>query len=124
VVIKPSKYDPTGLVERFWKGFMTNSTIYYIASLTPGEVSGVPVQVHTIDEYVEPNLRYLELLRKPSGSDERMGKRTYVSHFGVDGARDLARECHESARASLWEASPTGATELEQITDFILTRSA
>ena len=63
-------------------------------------------------------------LGKPSGSDERMGKRTYVSHFGVDGARALARECHESARASLREAAPTGATELEQITDFILTRTA
>jgi geranylgeranyl diphosphate synthase type II len=63
-------------------------------------------------------------LGKPSGSDERMGKRTYVSHFGVDAARDLARECHESARASLREAAPTGATELEQITDFILTRTA
>jgi geranylgeranyl diphosphate synthase type II len=63
-------------------------------------------------------------LGKPTGSDERMGKRTYVSHFGVDGARDLARECHESARASLREAAPAGATELEQITDFILTRTA
>jgi geranylgeranyl diphosphate synthase, type II len=63
-------------------------------------------------------------LGKPSGSDERMGKRTYVSHFGVDAARDLARECHESARASLREAAPAGATELEQITDFILTRTA
>ena len=63
-------------------------------------------------------------LGKPSGSDERMGKRTYVSHFGVDGARDLARQCHESARASLRQAAPTGATELEQITDFILTRTA
>jgi geranylgeranyl diphosphate synthase type II len=63
-------------------------------------------------------------LGKPSGSDERMGKRTYVSHFGVDGARDLARQCHESARASLREAAPAGATELEQITDFILTRTA
>jgi geranylgeranyl diphosphate synthase type II len=63
-------------------------------------------------------------LGKPSGSDERMGKRTYVSHFGVDGARGLARECHASARASLREAAPTGATELEQITDFILTRTA
>jgi geranylgeranyl diphosphate synthase, type II len=63
-------------------------------------------------------------LGKPSGSDERMGKRTYVSQFGVDGARDLARECHESARASLREAAPAGATELEQITDFILTRTA
>ena len=45
-------------------------------------------------------------------------------HFGVEGARDLARQCHESARASLREAAPTGATELEQITDFILTRTA
>src|SRR6185295_12361304 len=69
VVIKPSKYNPRGLVERFWKGFMTNSTIYYIASLVPREVAGIPVEVHTIDEYVEPNLRYLELLRKPNGSD-------------------------------------------------------
>ena len=42
----------------------------------------------------------------------------------LDGARDLARECHESARASLRQAAPTGATELEQITDFILTRTA
>src|ERR1051325_9134416 len=65
VVIKPSKYNPRGLVDRFWKGFMTNSTIYYIASLIPSEVAGVPVEVHTIDEYVEPNLHYLELLRKP-----------------------------------------------------------
>jgi geranylgeranyl diphosphate synthase type II len=63
-------------------------------------------------------------LGKPSGSDERMGKRTYVSHFGLDGALTLARECHESARASLREAAPTGAAELEQITDFILTRTA
>jgi len=63
-------------------------------------------------------------LGKPTGSDERMGKRTYVSHFGLDGARDLARESHESARAALREAAPTGAAELEQITDFILTRTA
>src|SRR5256885_15166447 len=69
VVLKPSKYNPRGLVERFWKGFMTNSTIYYIASLTPREVAGVPVEVHTVDEYVEPNLRYLELLRKPDDSN-------------------------------------------------------
>ena len=63
-------------------------------------------------------------LGKPSGSDERMGKRTYVSHFGLDGARDLARECHGSARASLRQAAPTGADELEQISEFILTRTA
>ena len=63
-------------------------------------------------------------LGKPQGSDERHGKRTYVSHYGLDGARRLARECHQAARASLRDAAPHGATELEQITDFILTRTA
>jgi geranylgeranyl diphosphate synthase type II len=63
-------------------------------------------------------------LGKPQGSDERHGKRTYVSHFGLDGARRLARECHSAARGSLRDAAPDGAPELEQITDFILTRTA
>jgi geranylgeranyl diphosphate synthase type II len=63
-------------------------------------------------------------LGKPQGSDERHGKRTYVSHYGLDGARRLARECHTAARASLRDAAPQGAPELEQITDFILTRTA
>jgi geranylgeranyl diphosphate synthase, type II len=63
-------------------------------------------------------------LGKPSGSDERHGKRTYVTHYGLDGARRLARECHAAARSSLRGAAPHGAPELEQITDFILTRTA
>lgn len=89
VVIKPSKYNTRGLVDRFWKGFMTNSTIYYIASLMPREVAGVPVEVHTIDEYVEPNLRYLELLRKPSGGDVEnlvafVGVQSHQFHRALD----------------------------------------
>jgi geranylgeranyl diphosphate synthase, type II len=64
-----------------------------------------------------------DALGKPHGSDERHGKRTYVTHYGVDGARRLATECHAAARASLREAAPQGAPELEQITDFILTRT-
>jgi geranylgeranyl diphosphate synthase, type II len=63
-------------------------------------------------------------LGKPQGSDERHGKRTYVTHHGLDGARRLARECHAATRASLRGAAPEGAPELEQITDFILTRTA
>jgi geranylgeranyl diphosphate synthase, type II len=63
-------------------------------------------------------------LGKPQGSDERQGKRTYVSHFGLDGARRLAGQCHAATRASLRDAAPDGALELEQITDFILTRTA
>jgi geranylgeranyl diphosphate synthase, type II len=65
-----------------------------------------------------------DALGKPQGSDERHGKRTYVTHYGLDGARRLAKECHDAARASLRDAAPAGAQELEQITDFILTRTA
>jgi geranylgeranyl diphosphate synthase type II len=61
-------------------------------------------------------------LGKPHGSDERHGKRTYVSQYGLDGARDLAAESHRNARAALREAVPDGAPELEQITDFVYTR--
>jgi geranylgeranyl diphosphate synthase type II len=63
-------------------------------------------------------------LGKPRGSDERHGKRTYVSEFGLDGARELAARSHRQARASLHAAAPHGAPELEQITDFIATRSS
>ncbi len=60
-------------------------------------------------------------LGKPQGSDERHGKRTYVSVFGLDRARELAQQSHAGARAALAEAGGQTAT-LEQITDYILTR--
>jgi geranylgeranyl diphosphate synthase type II len=63
-----------------------------------------------------------DALGKPHGSDERHGKRTYVSQYGLDGAREMAAESHGSARAALRRAAPDGAPELEQITDFIYTR--
>jgi geranylgeranyl diphosphate synthase type II len=62
-------------------------------------------------------------LGKPHGSDERLGKRTYVTEFGLDGARKLAEESRQRARAALAKAAPSGAAALEQITDFIATRS-
>jgi geranylgeranyl diphosphate synthase type II len=62
-------------------------------------------------------------LGKARGSDERLGKRTYVTEFGLEGARRRARESHQSARAALAQAVPSGATALEQITDFIATRT-
>jgi geranylgeranyl diphosphate synthase, type II len=68
-------------------------------------------------------------LGKPSGSDERHGKRTYVSEFGVDRARQLAAESHRMARRALAEAMSSlpgqrVARDLEQITDFIYTRTS
>jgi geranylgeranyl diphosphate synthase type II len=65
-----------------------------------------------------------DALGKPSGSDERQGKRTYVSEFGLEEARTLARSSHERARAKLADAAVNGAAELEQITDFIATRTS
>jgi geranylgeranyl diphosphate synthase type II len=64
-----------------------------------------------------------EALGKRQGSDERLGKRTYVTEFGLDGARKLAAESHRRASDSLAAAAPQGAPELEQITDFIATRT-
>jgi len=61
-------------------------------------------------------------LGKPRGSDERHGKATYVSVFGLDRARELAKESHAAARTALAEAD--GATgRLGQIADYILTRT-
>jgi geranylgeranyl diphosphate synthase type II len=62
-----------------------------------------------------------EALGKPQGSDERQGKRTYVSVFGLEQARELAAESHRKARAALAETGGRTRT-LEQITDYILTR--
>jgi geranylgeranyl diphosphate synthase type II len=65
-----------------------------------------------------------DALGKPHGSDERHGKVTYVTQYGLDGARELAAESHRGARAALALAAPGGAEELERITDFIYTRSS
>jgi geranylgeranyl diphosphate synthase, type II len=59
---------------------------------------------------------------KPQGSDERHGKATYVSVFGLERARELARESHAKAQGALADA--TGATRrLAGIADYILTRT-
>jgi geranylgeranyl diphosphate synthase, type II len=65
-----------------------------------------------------------DALGKPRGSDERHGKVTYVTQYGLDGAREMAAGSHRSARAALADAAPQGAPELEQITDFIATRTS
>ena len=60
-------------------------------------------------------------LGKPSGSDERHGKPTYVSVFGLERAKELARDSHAEARAALRQADGNTA-RLEGIADYILTR--
>jgi geranylgeranyl diphosphate synthase type II len=71
-----------------------------------------------------------DALGKPRGSDERHGKRTYVSEFGIERARALAAESHRTARAALAELAERGAVqdgstaELEDIADFVYTRTS
>jgi geranylgeranyl diphosphate synthase, type II len=65
-----------------------------------------------------------DALGKPQGSDARQGRRTYVTEFGLDGARELALRSHRQARTSLAAAASSGAPELEQITDFIFSRTS
>ena len=67
VLIKPSKYALDGYVERFRWGFMPNSTLPHIRSLTPDRLESTTVEIHTIDEYVHGGPTYLDLLRREAG---------------------------------------------------------
>jgi geranylgeranyl diphosphate synthase, type II len=62
-----------------------------------------------------------EQLGKPQGSDERHGKLTYVSLFGLEDARRRAAESHAQARTALSEAAGETA-DLGRIADYIHTR--
>ena len=61
-----------------------------------------------------------ERLGKPSGSDERHGKLTYVS-LGLERARELAAESHADALAALAGADGDTA-DLKRVADYIFTR--
>ncbi len=63
-----------------------------------------------------------ERLGKPRGSDERHGRLTYVSLFGLERARELAADSHAKATEALAQAG--GETEdLRRIADYIYTRN-
>ena len=64
---------------------------------------------------------------KPSGTDERLGKRTYVSVFGLERAHALAAATHTRARAALDAARavlPAEPRDLELMTDFMYGRNS
>ncbi len=63
-----------------------------------------------------------EQLGKRHGTDERHGKLTYVSLFGLERARELAAESHAKATEAL--AAAGGETgDLRRIADYIFTRN-
>jgi geranylgeranyl diphosphate synthase type II len=66
-----------------------------------GEFAGeLGVLFQIIDDILDVTGSDAEL-GKPSGSDERHGKATYVSAFGIDGARKLADESYAKVRGLL-----------------------
>jgi radical SAM superfamily enzyme YgiQ (UPF0313 family) len=62
VIVKPSKYAADGWVERFRWGFMPNSTVPYLRSMTPDRIGVTRCEVHAVDEYVQTDLEYLKLV--------------------------------------------------------------
>lgn len=77
IILKPGKYDADGYVQRFRRGFMPNSTLSYLASLTPAVFEGARCEVTTIDEYVHADLDYLDLLQRDPH------RRTLLAFAGV-----------------------------------------
>jgi geranylgeranyl diphosphate synthase type II len=63
-----------------------------------------------------------EELGKPQGSDERHGKMTYVSLYGLERARELAKESHDKALGAL-AAAGGDTSDLHRVADFIFTRN-
>jgi len=63
-----------------------------------------------------------EQLGKRHGTDERHGKLTYVSLFGLERARELAAESHAKAVGALAEAGAE-TDDLRRIADYIFTRN-
>lgn len=89
ILIKPSKYAADGFVERFRYGFMPNSTLAHLRSLTPSSLEGIPCKTILIDEYVQTDLRYLNLLQ-PSGEGPTLLALVGVQSHQMHRALDLA----------------------------------
>jgi geranylgeranyl diphosphate synthase type II len=98
-----------------------------VAAPTQGELRAFAGELGVLFQIVDDILDVTGTdaeLGKPRGSDERHGKLTYVSRYGLHGARSLAADTHARARAALARAAPGGAAELEQIADLVATRSS
>lgn len=87
VLIKPSKYDANGYVQRYASGLMPNATLSHIASLTPDEILGFQVNIEYIDEYVRTDLDYLNALKARSNEITLValvGVQSHQFHRAID----------------------------------------
>jgi len=64
-----------------------------------------------------------EATGKPTGSDEKLGKVTYATLYGLDGARELATESHRRAVDAL-AGIGTEAESLVAVADYIYARES
>jgi hypothetical protein len=80
IILKPGRYGRDGYVERFRRGYMPNATIPHMKSLTPRQIDGCAIEVHTIDEYVQTDLSYLRLF-------EDSGTPTLLAQVGVQSSQ-------------------------------------
>ncbi|MEA2303950.1 MAG: geranylgeranyl diphosphate synthase, type [Solirubrobacteraceae bacterium] len=98
-----------------------------VAASTQGELRAFAGELGVLFQIVDDILDVTGTdaeLGKPRGSDERHAKLTYVSRYGLHGARAMAAGTHARALAALARAAPGGAPELEQIADLVSTRSS
>ena len=99
VLVKPSKYGPDGCVERFRRGFMPNSTLPHLKSLTLAAAGSHGIEVHAVDEYVETDLGYLRLLKRDRDSPTLLalvGVQSHQIHRALDLAAFARRNGVES----------------------------
>jgi hypothetical protein len=85
VLIKPSKYARDGVVERFRAGFMPNSTLAHLRSLTLQAAGERGVEIRSIDECTATDTRYLDWL-KPESCDllAAVGVQSHQMHRALD----------------------------------------
>src|ERR1051326_417131 len=87
VLVKPSKYDEFGHVERFRLGYLPNSTLNHIRSMTPSAMDGVGIAIHCIDEYIHCDTEYLKLLHGSPGDPTLValvGTQSHQFHRAAD----------------------------------------
>ncbi len=82
--------------------------------------SEIGVLSQIVDDIIDATANEVTM-GKPCGSDARHGRRTYISAFGLERARELARESHAITHEALAQAT-ADTSALEQIANYVLTR--
>lgn len=62
VLVRPTNYGPNEYAVRERWGFMPNSTLTHIRSMTPDAMHGCTIRVITVDEHAHTDLEYLHMI--------------------------------------------------------------